>query len=113
MVLIIGPSHVGKTALIRLREERLLTQMKNQMERDASFIPFASITAARPNASRFDWRTYYRAILRGLQDPFVEAQKHSLLEFREDSRFCTVSRTGETVILAYRVALEKRGTEKR
>jgi len=74
MVLVIGPSRVGKTTLIRLLEERLLAQAKSQMERDAGFIPFASITAAGPNASRFDWRTYYRAILRGLQDPFVDGK---------------------------------------
>ena len=74
MVLVIGPARVGKTTLIRLLEERLLTQAKRQMEHDASFIPFASITAAGPNASRFDWRTYYRAILRGLQDPFVDGK---------------------------------------
>lgn len=74
MALVIGPSRVGKTTLIRLLEERLLALAKSQMERDASFIPFASITAAGPNASRFDWRTYYRAILRGLQDPFVDGK---------------------------------------
>ena len=74
MVLVSFYSRVGKTTLIRLLEERLLTQAKSQMEHDASFIPFASITAAGPNASRFDWRTYYRAILRGLQDPFVDGK---------------------------------------
>jgi AAA domain len=74
MVLVIGPSRVGKTTLIRLLEERLLAQAKSQMERDSSFIPFASITTAGPNAGRFDWRTYYRAILRGLQDPFVDGK---------------------------------------
>jgi hypothetical protein len=74
MVLVIGPSRVGKTTLIRLLEERLLAQARNQIERDSSFIPFASITAAGPNASRFDWRTYYRAVLRGLQDPFVDGK---------------------------------------
>lgn len=74
MALVIGPSRVGKTTLIRLLEERLLAQAKSQMERHASFIPFASITAAGPNASRFDWRTYYRAILRALQDPFVDGK---------------------------------------
>jgi len=74
MVLVIGPSRVGKTTLIRLLEERLARLAKSQMERDASFIPFASITAAGPHASRFDWRTYYRAILRGLQDPFVDGK---------------------------------------
>jgi ABC-type uncharacterized transport system fused permease/ATPase subunit len=74
MALVIGPSRVGKTTLIRLLEERLRASAKSQMERDASFIPFASITAAGPQASRFDWRTYYRAILRGLQDPFVDGK---------------------------------------
>src|SRR6266487_5387704 len=38
MALVIGPSRVGKTTLIRLLEERLLAQAKSQMERDASFI---------------------------------------------------------------------------
>ena len=74
MVLVIGPSRVGKTTLIRLLEERLLVQARNQMEHELSFIPFASITAAGANASRFDWRTYYRAVLRGLQDPFVDGK---------------------------------------
>jgi hypothetical protein len=74
MVLVIGPPRVGKTTLIRLLEERLLAQTKGQMERDPSFIPFASITTAGPDASRFDWRTYYRAVLRGLHDPFADGK---------------------------------------
>ena len=44
------------------------------MKRDPGFIPFASITTAGPDASRFDWRTYYRAVLRGLHDPFVDGK---------------------------------------
>lgn len=74
MVLVIGPSRVGKTTLIHLLEKRLLAKCKEQMHRDAGFIPFASITAAGPEASRFDWPTYYRAVLRGLHDPFVDGK---------------------------------------
>src|SRR5229473_3875696 len=74
MVLIIGPPRVGKTTLISLLEERLLEQASEQMKRDPGFIPFASITTAGPNASRFDWRTYYRSVLRGLHDPFVDGK---------------------------------------
>src|SRR5438067_11622627 len=68
MVLVIGPSRVGKTTLIRLLEQRLFASCQEQMRRDPSFIPFASITAAGPEASHFDWPTYYRAVLRGLPD---------------------------------------------
>ncbi len=73
-MLVIGPPRVGKTTLISLLEERLLEQASEQMKRDPGFIPFASITTAGPDASRFDWRTYYRAVLRGLNDPFVDGK---------------------------------------
>jgi len=74
MVLVIGPSRVGKTTFVRLLEERLLHHSRTQMERDPGFIPFSSVTASGPEASRFDWQTYYKAVLRGLQDPFVDGK---------------------------------------
>lgn len=78
MVLVIGPSRVGKTTLIRLLEERLLIQAQQHMQADPGFIPFASITAAGPESSRFDWPTYYRAVLRSLRDPFVDAKRTTI-----------------------------------
>jgi len=74
MVLVIGPARVGKTTFVRLLEECLLTQARTQMERDPGFIPFSSVTAAGLEASRFDWQTYYKAVLRGLHDPFVDGK---------------------------------------
>src|SRR6266567_6771538 len=61
MALVIGPSRVGKTTLIRLLEERLLSRSKALMGSDPSFIPFASILAAGPGTNRFEWAEYYRA----------------------------------------------------
>src|SRR6266852_64425 len=74
MVLVIGPSRVGKTTLIRLLEERLLSHTTAQMQSDPSFMPFASVTAAGPDSGRFDWQDYYRAVLRSLHDPFVDGK---------------------------------------
>ncbi len=74
MVLLIGPSRVGKTTLIRLLEERLLALSKAYMQASPSFIPFASITASGPGTSRFEWAEYYRAVLRALHDPFVDGK---------------------------------------
>jgi hypothetical protein len=74
MVLVIGPSRVGKTTLIRLLEERLLIVSKDWMVSNPSFIPFASILAAGPGTSRFEWAEYYRAVLRALHDPFVDGK---------------------------------------
>ena len=74
MVLVIGPSRVGKTTLVRLLEEQLLAKGKALMASDPSFIPFASILAAEPGTSRFEWAEYYRAVLRALHDPFVDGK---------------------------------------
>ncbi len=74
MVLLIGPSRVGKTTLIRLLEERLLALSKAYMQASPSFIPFASILAAGAGTNRFEWAEYYRAVLRALHDPFVDGK---------------------------------------
>src|SRR5712692_5694271 len=74
MVLVIGPSRVGKTTLIRLLEERLLTKTKALMVSNPSFIPFASILAAGPGTNRFEWAEYYRAVLRALHDPCLDGK---------------------------------------
>jgi hypothetical protein len=74
MVLVIGPSRVGKTTLIHLLEERLLAYAKAQMLQDPTFIPLASITAPEPGSGRFDWLDYYKPVLRQLGNPFVDSQ---------------------------------------
>lgn len=74
MVLVIGPSRVGKTTFIRLLEARLAAQAAGQLLADPAFIPFASILAAGPATGRFDWAEYYRAVLRALHDPFVDGK---------------------------------------
>ena len=74
MAVVIGPSRVGKTTLIRLLEERLLIRSRALMASDPSFIPFASISAPESDTSRFEWVEYYRAILRALHDPFVDGK---------------------------------------
>jgi hypothetical protein len=74
MVLVIGPSRVGKTTLIRLLEERLLAKSRALLVSDPSFMPFASILAAGPGTGRFEWAEYYRTVLRALRDPFVDGK---------------------------------------
>lgn len=113
MVLVIGPSRVGKTTLIRLLEEQLQVRAKDQMERDPGFIPFASITLAAPDAHRFDWRTYYRAVLRGLQDPFVDGKVARIREreLREAMEAALLHRKPIAVIVdeAHHLAKTSRG----
>jgi len=74
MVLLIGPSRVGKTTLIRLLEERLLSAAYTQMQHDPTYIPYASIMAPEPGSGGFDWVDYYKPVLRQLGNPFVDSK---------------------------------------
>lgn len=101
MVLVIGPSRVGKTTLVRLLEEHLLAQAQVRMATDPAFIAFASVTSVGPEASRFDWPTYYRAVLRSLRDPFVDAPRARIpnRELREAMEAALLHRKPLAVII--------------
>src|SRR5260221_8572692 len=114
MVLVIGPSRVGKTTVIRLLEERLLAKTKELMASDPSFIPFASILAAGPGTNRFEWAEYYRAVLRALHDPFVDGKTARIRarELREAMETALTQRKPLTIIAdeAHHLAEAARGS---
>ncbi len=114
MVLVIGPSRVGKTTLIRLLEERLLAKSRALMVSDPSFIPFASILAAGPGTNRFEWAEYYRAVLRALHDPFVDGKvaRIRVRELREAMETALCERSPLAIIVdeAHHLAEVARGS---
>ncbi|HLX56147.1 MAG TPA: ATP-binding protein [Ktedonobacteraceae bacterium] len=74
-VLVIGPSRVGKSTLIRMLEKRLLARAQAYMLENPGHLPYVSIEAAGPRSGRFDWIDYYVALMRGTGDPFIDRMK--------------------------------------
>lgn len=101
MVLVIGPSRVGKTTLIRLLEERLLVRGAAQMRQDCGYQPWARITAPGSETGRFDWQDYYKAVLRGFQDPFVDGRTARIptRELREAMEMALLERKPLAIIV--------------
>lgn len=82
MVLVIGPSRVGKTTLIRLLEEELIVRTGERMLREPAHRPFVSISATGPGSGRFDWVDFYVAVLRQVNHPFLN-RKPSAIRVRD------------------------------
>ncbi len=82
MVLVIGPMRVGKTTLIRLLEHALLRRSSDRMRSSPDHRPFVSVSATGPGSGRFDWVDYYTAVLRQVNNPFLD-RKPSAMRIRD------------------------------
>ena len=60
LILVIGPTGVGKSTLRRRVESALIEKMAAEMEIDAGRIPFISIEAVAPDNGIFHWRDHTR-----------------------------------------------------
>jgi hypothetical protein len=50
----------------------LIEQNQAEMVLDSGYIPVASVEARSPDSGNFDWKDYYRSILKALEDPFAD-----------------------------------------
>jgi AAA domain len=72
LILVIGPTGVGKTTL-RLRiEQELKEQFLAANEKDPGRIPVVGLEAAAPDSGNFSWKDYYRRALRALEEPLID-----------------------------------------
>lgn len=72
IVMVFGPTGVGKTTL-RNRVQQLLTdQQLRMMEADPACMPFVAVEAAATDNGNFSWRDHYRRTLLALSEPMLE-----------------------------------------
>jgi hypothetical protein len=71
LILVYGPTGVGKTTL-RLRIERqLIQEALPAMERDPGHVPVVALEAVAPESGQFNWKDYYTRALQALDEPLI------------------------------------------
>lgn len=70
LVMVVGPTGVGKTTL-RTKVEQLLAQ---QMPPDSGRLPFVSVDVPPPQTGRFRWRDYFGRLLAAMNEPLIHAK---------------------------------------
>jgi len=71
LILVFGPTGVGKTTLRRGLERALTDAVQPELGQDQGRIPLVSVEAVAPEQGNFDWHDFYQRALFGLNEPLV------------------------------------------
>lgn len=71
LILVFGPTGVGKTTLRRGLEKQVITAALPDLERDPGRIPVVGLEAVAGEAGQFNWKDFYTRALRTLDEPLI------------------------------------------
>ena len=78
ILLLTGPTGVGKSTLVRILEESFLTANREAITADPSFLPVASLVAPASGERGFSWRMFYTEMGRAMQEPLLDRKRETL-----------------------------------
>jgi hypothetical protein len=90
MIMVYGPTGVGKTTLLGRIQAQVLQESLPELEKDAGRMPIGLVTAASPEMGNFNWKDFYVRSLNALNEPLVENKiDHDLRasRFHSETRF--------------------------
>jgi energy-coupling factor transporter ATP-binding protein EcfA2 len=71
LVLVLGPTGVGKTTLRLKCEQVLAAEMMAALHCDPGQLPFVSVEAVASLTGSFNWRDHFTRMLRGMDEPLI------------------------------------------
>jgi energy-coupling factor transporter ATP-binding protein EcfA2 len=75
IVMVFGPTGVGKTTL-RLRTELILIEeLRPELDTNRWRVPVASVEAIAPDSGSFCWRSHYKRLLQAMGDPLTDRRR--------------------------------------
>jgi archaellum biogenesis ATPase FlaH len=81
VLLVYGPSGVGKSTLFKKVKMEILQKYQNEMIEDKGFIPLIAIETSSPEDGKFDWIDFYTESLQSLDEILIDEKRLHPSEF--------------------------------
>lgn len=104
LVLVFGPTGVGKTTLRLKAEQTLVDGFRTEADMDRERTPVVSVEAVAPESGNFSWSDHFKRLLRQMNDPLVEHKQRRQIMSSPQEPFQAGPRTRTE---DYRYALEQ------
>ncbi len=72
LILVLGPTGVGKTTLRLRLEQQLIEEALPDLEKDRGRLPVVGLEAVAPESGNFNWKDYYTRALLALDEPLID-----------------------------------------
>jgi hypothetical protein len=107
LILVLGPTGVGKTTL-RVKIEQLLTaELQSVLERDPGRLPVVSVECIAPDSGNFSWRDHFRRLLLHMEESLVEYKINPAAPVRIGARGMRFLPSARAVGAEYHHAVEQ------
>lgn len=74
IIMVYGPTGVGKTTLLKRINKYLTEKALVELEKDRGRFPVVYIRTSTPDAAKFDWKDYFRRLLIKMKEPAVDSK---------------------------------------
>lgn len=72
IILVTGPTGVGKSTLVSAACSRVLKYYEDRLAAESDFVPVVSLNAIPPSGAAFNWKDFYIRLLVGPNEPLVD-----------------------------------------
>lgn len=107
LILVLGPTGVGKSTLRAKIEQLMMTEMFGELTSDPGRIPVVSIECVAPESGYFNWRDHFRRFLIQMEEPLVDYKVNPEAPIRIGKNGVRFMPSGRAVGSEYHHAVEQ------